>query len=322
MAAAARPGGTFDVNILVTGGTRVLGQPVVRNLIRSGHRVRALARSELGVDIIRSLGAEPIQFNLIDPKSVLAAVDGADAILHLATHIPATREMKRLGAWAANDRLRREATHLLVDAAITAGVGVFVYPSITLIYPDRGDAWIDASTTEPSATARTRSTLDAEAEVVRFAQADRRGVSLRLGTLYGPTSPQTQELFAYARRGFAPLAGRAGAFQASLWVDDAAEALVAATATAPSGVYDVVDDEPMTRSALASALASAVGRSAVRRIPGLLIRMSVGGELAELNGRSQRVSNRRFRQATGWAPAVPQARDGLALVRAIAIPKV
>ena len=143
------------MNILVTGGTRVLGRPVVRRLVQAGHQVRALARSPRGDELLRALGAEPVAFDLLDASPVTAAVRGTDAILHLATHIPATSAMKKLESWTANDQLRREATRLLTDAAIAAEVGTFVYPSITLIYPDRGDGWIDASTTEPDPTPRS-----------------------------------------------------------------------------------------------------------------------------------------------------------------------
>jgi hypothetical protein len=40
----------------------------------------------------------------------------------------------------------------------------------------------------------------------------------------------------------------------------------------------------------------------------------LGGSKAELLTRSQRVSNARFRQAAGWAPAYPSVRDGLPTV--------
>ena len=71
------------MNILVTGGTRVLGQPVVSRLVQGGHHVRALARSERGVELLRALGAEPVAFDLFDPSAVSAAVDGVDAILQI-----------------------------------------------------------------------------------------------------------------------------------------------------------------------------------------------------------------------------------------------
>jgi uncharacterized protein YbjT (DUF2867 family) len=74
----------------VTGATRVLGRPVVQILVAAGHRVRALSRSEENGAELRKLGAEPVPANLFEVKSLKPALSGSDAILHLATRIPAT----------------------------------------------------------------------------------------------------------------------------------------------------------------------------------------------------------------------------------------
>ncbi|HEY8489980.1 MAG TPA: NAD-dependent epimerase/dehydratase family protein [Dehalococcoidia bacterium] len=302
------------MDVFVIGGTRVLGQPVVRLLIQHGHRVRGLARSQEAAQTLRNLGAEPVTADLFDPASLRGPAGEADAVLHLATRIPPTNRMRHASAWEENDRIRREGTRHLVDAALAGRAQAFVYTGITFVYPDSGDRWIDAATVEPQARAFTRSTLDAEAEVARFAAAGRRGVSLRMGAFYGPSSPQTQEMLAYARRGFAPYPGRGSAYVSSIWVDDAAAAVVAALERAPSGVYDVVDDEPLTRDQLAAAMARAAGKRRLHRLPGLLARAMLGGDVPEVLGRSQRVSNRRFKEATGWAPTVPSAREGWRLL--------
>jgi nucleoside-diphosphate-sugar epimerase len=53
--------------------------------------------------------------------------------------------MGKLASWHENDRIRREGTHNLVEAALAeGGVHVFIYPSFALVYPDSGDKWIDA----------------------------------------------------------------------------------------------------------------------------------------------------------------------------------
>src|SRR5205807_10536019 len=101
------------------------------------------------------------------------AVAGAEAVLHLATRLPAFSQASRPGAWAENDRIRSEGTRRLVDAALGAGVSALVYLSVVFVYPDRGDEWIDAAATppDPSPTSVVRSTLTAEAEVARFTAA-------------------------------------------------------------------------------------------------------------------------------------------------------
>ena len=190
--------------------------------------------------------------------------------------------------------------------------------SVTLLYQDSGPEWVDASLTQPDAAGIVLSTIDAEAEVARFAGDGRRGISLRMGTFYGPTSPQSQEILSYARRSIAALPGARDAYQSSIWVDDAARAVVTALENAPSGVYDVVDDEPLTRREFVEALAQASGRTHLRRLPGLLINLMIGSQPGGILGRSQRVSNRQLREETGWAPSVPSARDGWPLLTVVA----
>jgi 2-alkyl-3-oxoalkanoate reductase len=287
------------VDVFVTGGTRVLGRPVLALLRERGHRVRALSRRSSSDAEVRALAAEPVRADLFSPGELRAAVAGADAVLHLATRIPTGDAAARPEAWAENDRIRAEGTRNLVDAALAAGTAVVVYPGVVFVYPDRGAEWVDALCSVDAGS--LGSTLVAEREVARFAAGGGRGVSLRMGWFYGPTA-STPDLVAAARSsGVAGLRGPAGAYLSLVWVDDAAAAVVAAMERAPTGVYDVVDDEPLTRGELTAELARAAGVPSLRREP------DGSGPLS----RSQRVSNRRFREATGWAPSVRDAREGL-----------
>ena len=87
-------------------------------------------------------------------------------------------------------------------------------------------------------------------------------------------------------------------------------AAVASVLTADSGVYNVVDDEPLTKRAFADALADAVHTTPWLRPPGRAA-LLFGDRLTPLT-RSLRVSNKKIRTATGWAPRYPSAREGLA----------
>ena len=107
-----------------------------------------------------------------------------------------------------------------------------------------------------------------------------------------------------------PFVGRGDAYQPLVWDEDAAALVTAAEPPNLRGTFDVVDDEPLTRTQLASALAVAVGRRRVRRLPTPVVRAALGGRM-EFLLRSQRVSNRRFVEATGWNPRIADAADGL-----------
>jgi nucleoside-diphosphate-sugar epimerase len=215
--------------------------------------------------------------------------------------------MGRVNAWTATDRIRRDGTRNLVDACLAAGVTTFVYPSIVLVYADAGDQWIDADCGVLDPPPHARSTLDAETEVHRISAAGGRGLSLRLGLLYSPHDEVTAMQLSMARRGIGSAVGPDEAYWPALWVEDAATAFVAAL-DAPAGVYDLVDDRPLTRAELHQAMAAAVGRR-LWRLPRPLQPLLTGQLTASLS-RSLRVSNRRFREVTGWRPSVPDAAAG------------
>jgi NAD dependent epimerase/dehydratase family enzyme len=156
--------------------------------------------------------------------------------------------------------------------------------------------------------------VDAEREVDRFTAAGGRGVVLRMAGVYGRHSSATGDVLAMGRKGISGFIGPADAYQPLVWDEDAAAALVAAVETVTLvGGYDVADDRPLTRAELDRALAAAVGRATVRRPPTWLLRPALG-ERMSFALRSQRVANRRFKQDTGWAPRVPDAATGMALL--------
>lgn len=305
------------MEVFVTGATRVLGRPVVQQLIAAGHRVRALSRSQENGQVLRELGAEPVEANLFDVESLKSALKGCDAILHLATKIPPTMLLGRLSAWQENDRIRRDGTRNLVEAALAVGgVQTIIYPSFFSVYLDSGDRWIDAASTPVQSTTSLQSTLDAEEAVARFAGAGdgRRGISLRMGAFYGPETPSALEVLDYARKGIGAFPGRRDGYVPQIWLQDAASAIVVAlTQPVPSGIYDIVDDEPLTRRALFDTMAHAVGRKHLLLVPDLLMRLLTGTKYADMS-RSLRISNRRFKEVSGWQPTVPNARIGWARI--------
>jgi nucleoside-diphosphate-sugar epimerase len=293
----------------VAGATGVLGRRAVARLVAAGIEVTGAARSGGNEDLLRALGAAPRRVDLFDRDALVGAVAGHDVVLNLATAVPTGERAADPSAWQMHHRIRREASHNLVDAALEAGAPRYVQESIALLYADGGDRLLDESASV-EAVATTSSALDAEAEAARFAGRGGEGVVLRFATFYGPDSAHTLEEIGAARDGVAAMFGPAGAYRSSVTTDDAAEAVVAAL-RAPGGTYNVVDDRPLRRSEFVAALAAAFGLEplALPRHPDL------PGELAFLM-RSQRVANDAFRAATGWAPASPSAWEGWRAVAA------
>jgi nucleoside-diphosphate-sugar epimerase len=197
------------MRILVTGGSGVFGRLLVPLLRGDGHAVDAPGHSEL---------------DLYDASAVDSAMGGVDAVYHLATRIPTGARAAEPGAWAENDRLRSEATRVLVDAALRANVSVFILPSITFLYPEEGP--VDEDSPFGSSADRLSSMVEAENSTRRFAAEGRRGVILRFGLLWGPGTGNDAPVQRY---------------NATTQVEDAARALRLALEVA-GGVYNVVAD--------------------------------------------------------------------------------
>lgn len=295
------------MKVLFTGATGVLGRATIPRLISAGHDVRAVARSEKDRDWLEKLGARATKVDLFDGESIIHAVSGADTVVHFATSIPPLDEMPKRKSWEMNDRLRSEATNLLVDASIAEGASRFIQQSVTFFYADGADDWLDEGAAIAPPWDVLDSALDAEAHVERFKAAGGDGVVLRLGRLYGPGKASGDYVQALRSRRM-PIVGSGDNYVSSLHTEDAATSVLAAL-TAPAGIYNVTDDEPFRSGELTEAMARAVGASSPRRVPAWMARL-VAGKSAGLLTTSQRVSNRKLKELTGWSPAYPSAVDG------------
>jgi nucleoside-diphosphate-sugar epimerase len=301
------------MKVLATGLTGAIGPATLRALLAAGHDVRAVARTDEKAARLRAAGAEPVVVDVFDPEALRRAVAGSDAILHLATNVPPMRKMALPIAWRTHNRLRTEVTASLLDAARTHGIGRVVKESITFVYPDRGDEWIDESV-EPEVGRFLEPTIEGERMVAELNTHGSAGVVLRFGLFYGADNRGTDEMLRLARLRMTQLAGRPDSYMSSIHLDDVGSA-VAAALDVEGGVYNVVDDEPLTRRAYADAFADAFGFGHLRIAPGALLRLTAGSSAKALTA-SQRVSNRKFRDAAGWAPVMPNARDGWAVIAA------
>jgi len=198
-----------SLRLLVTGGTGVLGRALRPLAEAAGHALAMPGREEL---------------DLFDPSAVAEAVSDVDAVLHLATRVRPVELLSDPAAWRENDRLRVDASRILVDAAIAAGAAVYVQPTVAFVYP--ADGAVSEETPVGEVPPLLRSALAAEGETERFTRAGGRGVVLRFGLLDGPGTGDYPPLAEYG---------------ATLHVSDAGRALLEALSL-PSGIYNVCRD--------------------------------------------------------------------------------
>lgn len=298
------------MKLFMTGATGAIGPATVERLVAAGHEVRAVARTDEKAARLRAQGAEPVTVDLFDATAVKEAVAGAEGVLHLATNVPETRRAAKAAAWEQHNDLRTTATTHLVNAARDTGARVFVKESITFSYLDGGSDWLDEDAPVDAELAMMKPTLDGERRALDFAEGGRRAVVLRFGLFYGPNNRHTDDALKMARRRLSTVAGKPRSYMTSIHNEDVATAVVAAI-DAPTGVYNVGDDEPLTRREYLDAFAEAFGFGRLIIAPAWLMRL-LAGRASRVLTSSQRCSNRRFRDATGWAPQFPSAREGWA----------
>jgi UDP-glucose 4-epimerase len=281
--------------IIITGSTGVIGRRAVRELLAAGHRVTGVTRSARGRERLESLGVRAVEADVFDETSLRHAFDGADAVVNLLTHVPSPERMGDPSAWAENDRMRTDASAAIARAAQAEGVGRLVQESIAFVYADGGEAWLDEDA-EVAGGGVAASALVAEHNARELFGVD--SVVLRFGVFIGPDSESTLAAIEIARGGTSIAIGPPGAYRPTIWLDDAAAAIAAAMRV-PAGTYNVADTDPATNAEIDAALAAAIGAKALRP------RTPQDGPLA----RSQRVSNHRLRDASGWEPRIRAATE-------------
>ena len=113
--------------VLLTGGTGFVGRYVLGELVRRGHHAVCLVRSE---DKLRAVMPEAdrrrvtsVPGTLFDRSALRDAVNGTDAVIHLVGIISEDRGGQTF------DRVHRQGTAAVVEAAAGAGVRRFVHMS-------------------------------------------------------------------------------------------------------------------------------------------------------------------------------------------------
>ena len=125
---------------LVTGGSGVVGRALLAELASRNRNVRALVRSDQAASTVEVLGATPVRGDVLDKRSLAAAVDGCDVVYHVA----GSNEMC-LADPSVLFRVNVDGSRNTLRAAAAAGVRRMVYTSsATTLGEERGsvgDEW-------------------------------------------------------------------------------------------------------------------------------------------------------------------------------------
>ena len=280
------------MRVVITGGTGSIGRRLVAALVARGDLVAVVSRRPR--DVRRSIGGdagravEVIAGDCQVPGPWQRAIDGADAVVHLAGAGIADRR------WSQSyrdliERSRVESTHQVVNAIEEAAMRppTLITASGTGYYGETGDE---------IATERFPAGKGFLADLcVRWEEEARRAETLgvrvvraRIGVVLDEEGPALRRMLPWFRAGlgailggdqFLPWIHHADCVAGFLHMLDHRELIGPVNLTAP---------EPCRQRVFAKALGNAAGRPVFLRVPRSLARLAFGGVADELY-RSQRV---------------------------------
>ncbi len=298
---------------LVTGASGFIGARLLPALQAAGWEVRAYVHH---TPLASAGGVFSFCGDIRDERALSAAMDGADAVFHLAAAVgSAVTDPRDFQA------VNVEGTRAVLRAASASRVSRVVHFSSIGVLGAVGDGDTAAEDYPPAPrTLYDRTKLAAEQAALEAAAAGLGVVILRPGWVYGPGDRRTFKFIrAVCRRRAAFIAGARGR-QTPVYVDDlVAGALLAAAKGRPGALYHLAGDEVLTAEEMTRETAEACGVAPPRlRLPLALARpaalflekaFALAGREAPFNrGKlafftdAKAMSSRRAQTELGFAP--------------------
>src|SRR3954470_7446705 len=177
------------MRIFVAGASGAIGQPLIAELVRRGHEVTGMTRSESGARSLAALGAAVARVSAFDAAAVEDALRyaRAEVVIDELTSLPKDPSLMA-ETDAENHKLRLEGGGNLHRAARACGVRRYIQQA-SGFFLEAGDGLADESVglavdASPRIAAHARTFTELERRVLNEGQME--GVALRYGFFYGP----------------------------------------------------------------------------------------------------------------------------------------
>ena len=297
------------MKIFIAGATGVLGRRLVSQLTARGHQVIGLARSANNEATIQSLGGQPRTADLFDAESLVRAAEGCEILVHAATAIPSSTA--KAADWALNDRIRRDGTTVLANAAARVGARGYVQQSIVWAARPKDEKAFD-ETSPLNAVGTFHSAADSEIICRETGSKHNYAVAVLRGAFfYSADSAHITDIAERLRKHQMPVIGSGKNLFSLIHLDDMASAFVAAIESIKDGVWHVTDDEPVTQKEFITYIAKAIGAPAPHSVPEMVAKMFAGESAVSFMTANTDTSSRKLRADVGWKPAYPTYREGI-----------
>ena len=286
------------MRVLVTGATGLLGNNVVRLLLRSGEEVRVLTRQQSDPRPLANLSVEVAPGDLRDQSAVRAACRDVEAIVHSAAvvHIGWSRQDE---AHAVNV----EGTRSIAEMARELGVRLIHVSTVDCIGMGSPEEYAseDSPHTLPVECPYPITKMAAEGVVTELVQRGLDGVIVNPGFMLGPWDwkPSSGRMLLEVARGRCLLAPRG--VNNFCGAEDVAAGIVAAIGKGRTGARYILGDECLTMRQAWQTMADVTGGRAPLGEFGSLAGWIVGacGDLVtRVSGRETDVNSAAIRMAS------------------------
>jgi len=284
------------MRVFITGATGWIGSATVAELLRSGHTVSGLARSDASAAKLAALGADAVRGDLDAPDTLRRGAAAADAVVHLANKHDWNDPQ-------GNDRSERRAVEAMLDALAGTGKPFAIANGLSGIVEGRAALETDASPAWGAGSDRGGS----ENLVLESAGIGVRSIAVRFApSVHGRGDWGFVDwLTAAARRhGVSGYVGDGGAQWSAVHVGDAARLIRLGLESAPAGTrLHAVAEQTISTRAIAEAIGASLGLP-VRSIEPARVEAHFG-VVGHFFARSLTGSSERTRQRLSWTPTGP-----------------
>ena len=276
-------------------GCGYTGLPLGEELVRQGHEVFGLRRSDFAATGLRAAGIQPLVGDVTRPEDLQRLPDSFDWVVNV---VSSTK-----GSLDEYQQVYRQGTCNLIAWLQSMSIKKFVYASSTSVYGQTDGSWVkESSPTEPKSPT---SQVLVETEKVLLAAWQKSqfpAVILRIAGIYGP---DRGHLFLQYLRNEARIPGKGERIINMIHRDDLIGIIIAALADGrPGEIYNAVDDEPVAQIHFFRWLSETLGK--------WMPPFSTETENAERKRglTNKRVSNRKLKMELGYQFKYPTFRQG------------